>query len=94
MLDTTNLGYKGSILFAVSNVLERNAATPLLGLERCIADDARTLDFLASHPGVTWVQTPVASVPLARMHKDFDDDPVTIAATKRFTRGDRVIPTG
>lgn len=92
VLDTTNLGYKGSILFAVSNALERDAATPLLGLERCIADDARTRDFLASHPSVTWVQTPVPSVSLARLHKDFDDDPITIAATKRFICGARLGP--
>ncbi len=90
VLDTTNLGYKGSILFAVSNALERNAATPLLGLERCIADDARTRDFLASHPSVTWVQAPMLGVSLARMHKDFDDDPVTIGSTKRFICGERV----
>ncbi len=90
VLDTTNLGYKGSILFAVSNALERTAATPLLGLERCIAEDARTRDFLASHPSVTWLQTPSPGISLARLHKDFDDDPVTIASTKRFIRGERV----
>jgi hypothetical protein len=94
VLDSTNLGYKGSILFAVSNALERDAATPLLGLERCIADDARTRDFLKSHPNVTWVQTPAPGVSLARMHKDFDDDPVTIASTKRFICGARVDVAG
>jgi hypothetical protein len=85
--DSAAMGYQGSVLFAVSRALEEQRGEPLLGLERCIAADSELTHYLRGTPGVSWVRTPQRGVSLARRHRDFDDDPVTIRSTIAFIRG-------
>lgn len=85
--DNAAMGYQGSVLFAVSRALEGQRGEPLLGLERCIATDEELTHYLRATPGVTWVHTPQRGVSLARRHRDFDDDPVTIRSAIAFIRG-------
>jgi hypothetical protein len=85
--------YHKSLLYLVSNALERRVRIPLfrdgepiLGMEKFIRQDPELVKLL-KRARSTWIQSPNAEAPgsdrhsTSRSHGGFDDDPPTVRAT-------------
>ena len=94
--DTCAQIYQKSLLYLVYRALERDAKTPLLGLEVCLRNDARLRDMFGlggrrSERGeVIWSPTLLEtgrSASRAVEHGGFDDDPATMNSVARRVLG-------
>lgn len=91
--DHCNHIYNKSLLYLVSNALEKTPhiplfrdGEPLLGMARCVAEDSRLRELFGSKKA-DWVRAPndqkekPVNYSTARHHGDFDDDEATVRAT-------------
>lgn len=80
--------YRKSLLYLVANALDKKArpflsdkvGTPLLGMARCVKENARLAALFRDGRKCSWVVAPSDSSG-ARGHAEFDDDRATILAT-------------
>lgn len=72
--------YHKSLLYMVSNALEKKIGEPLLGMEKFINDDKKLLA-LFNDANANWIKTPKNNFSDAKQHGDFDDDQLTVVST-------------
>jgi hypothetical protein len=72
--------YHKSLLYMVSNALEKKIGEPLLGMERFVNEDEKLTD-LFKEPYANWVKAPKTNYSNAKHHGDFDDDVPTVVST-------------
>jgi len=73
--------YHKSLLYMVSNALEKVIGKPLLGMDKFVSADKTLLDPFFNEPYAKWVKTPKYNFSDAKHHGDFDDDPLTVVST-------------